>query len=119
VSITERVEDTGRFGRDAVKMVYGEKNEILKLNRRTYQRCIETTHVHSKVAICEAILKMHRENPYATVDEVLGDLQLILVESWNHFKTIDFTKSKMSVEDLIGENFSKFENRDSVVRCDH
>lgn len=103
MSILERIEDTGRFGREAVMLTFGPQSDVLKINKKTYQRCVELTHVHSKVSICESILKSHRENPYQTVDELLGDLQIVLAASWNHFRKIDPTKRLLSVEDLIGE----------------
>jgi hypothetical protein len=103
VDILAKVEDSGRFGRDSVRMTYGDKVESIKINRKNYQKFIELTHTHSKVSICEAILKSHKANPYKNVDELIGDLQLVLVESWSHFKKLDPNKRAITVEDLIGE----------------
>ncbi len=101
VSILERIESTSRFGRDSVRMTYGDKIPAIKINRHNYQRVIELTHTHSKVAICESLLKSHKADPYKSVEELIGDLQIILVDSWSHFKKLDPNKRTISVEDLI------------------
>lgn len=103
MSILDKIESTSRFGRDSVRMTYGDKVPAIKINRHSYQRVIELTHTHSKVAICESLLKAHQADPYKTVEELIGDLQIILVDSWSHFKKLDPNKRSITIDDLVRE----------------
>ncbi len=100
MDILKHVEKSDRFGRDAVALMYGQA-PLKKLNRKDYQDKIEKTHLHSKVSICAAILAEHKRNPYASVEDILGDLQVVLSDSWNEFRKLEPNKIKIEIEDLV------------------
>ncbi len=55
----------------------------VKIGKKAYLWEIELTHNHGKVEIARSLLERHLENPYKSVDELIGDIQLLLVESKN------------------------------------
>jgi hypothetical protein len=55
-----------------------------KISKKDYLWEIELTHNHGKVEIARSLLERHLENPYKSVDELIGDIQILLVESKNN-----------------------------------
>lgn len=98
--ITYEIENSQEFAKYSVSQVYG-KADRLKLGSYAFGRAVAIAHVHSKVSIVRAILNNHKVKPYQSVEDVMGDLQIILVDSWSQFRKIDPTKPPMTVEDLI------------------
>ena len=55
-----------------------------KISKKDYLWEIELSHSHGKVENMRALLERHLENPYQSVDELIGDIQLLLVDSKNN-----------------------------------
>lgn len=54
-----------------------------KISKKDYLWEIELSHCHGKVENMRVLLERHLENPYGSVDELIGDIQLLLVGSKN------------------------------------
>lgn len=57
--------------------------ESAKIGKKSYLWEVELSHCHGKVEIARSLLERHLENPYTNVDELIGDIQILLVESKN------------------------------------
>jgi len=68
-----------------VESRYGLQADKVKVCKKHYKRDMESCVLSGRSEMLESILKRHFENPYGTVDEIIGDLQLELVDSWNDF----------------------------------
>jgi translation elongation factor EF-Ts len=62
------------------------KAEHVKLGRKNYLWEITTIHLQGKIDVAELLLAAYVDNPHQTVEELLGDIQLILKESKNRLK---------------------------------
>jgi hypothetical protein len=62
-------------------------------------------HLSGKINVAEVLLKNHKHNPYVTVEELVGDLQLILIAAWTEFKTFNHSPemASISIEELVNE----------------
>jgi hypothetical protein len=77
----------------------------LKFTRQEYEKFVRSTHLCGKTDVAEKLLQAHQKNPYPDVDTLIGDLQLILTESFNEFRQVNNTRQnlqKISVEELCG-----------------
>ena len=61
------------------------KAERVKVGKANYAHDMESSIIMGKTETVERILNMHRKEPFGTVDEIIGQLQLDLVDSWNEF----------------------------------
>jgi hypothetical protein len=101
LDILKHVEDSGHFSRDAVTMMYGHDVPTKKINRKEYGDKIRKAHLHSKVSIAAALLAEHKRNPYASVNDILGDFQVILTDSWAEFRRLEPKHRMIDIEDLL------------------
>ena len=77
----------------------------IKLNRDDYRDLAHSMHLSGKINVTEIILKNHKTNPYRTVEEIVGDLQLVLMTSWNEFRTVNpsTVMGRLELEELVNE----------------
>ena len=54
-----------------------------KFSKKLYCEDIQATHIAGQLAMSRAIMDKHKKDPYKSVDELMGDLQLIAMESFN------------------------------------
>ena len=100
--ITEMLSDSGRFAREMATAKFKHADR-LKVNKKEYSEYTHASHLAGKTAICEAIIKAHSETPYNSIDELIGDLQLMLVQSGNQFRELNFKRGydKLSLERVM------------------
>ncbi len=73
----------------------------LKIRGKFFRDELFTASASSYGIMLELIKKAHKENPYESIDEIIGDMEMIVVEVLNEFQVVaGNVKSKMyKVED--------------------
>ena len=91
------------FSRLHARAVYGQEVLKLKMNRKRFTENSNYAHLIVRAFACEKVLKQHAIKPYETVDEVLGDIQIELVNCLNKFRgnTAYHSMPVYEVEDFI------------------
>jgi len=64
--------------------VFGKADRI-KFSKKLFTHYLESSFVCGRTEAIEKVLNKHRLEPFGTVDEVIGELQLEIVASWNDF----------------------------------
>lgn len=91
-----------QFANMHAKTLYGDAPK-LKINKDKFKNNSEYAHLIGRAFACETIMRRHNANPYETVDEILGDLQIEYTECVNQFrKDCAFHALKpLKVEDFV------------------
>jgi hypothetical protein len=102
--ITEELSDSCAIAVDLTKARFKDKATVV-VARQQYKDVIRSIHLSGKVNVAEIILRYHKTNPYQSVEEVIGDLQLVLASAWNEFKLVNPSTDmgKITIEELIDE----------------
>jgi hypothetical protein len=64
------------------RFVQGDRR---KFNKKLFYGDLEASYCAGVLGLIEELQKEHLKNPYDTIDEMLGDLQLLHVELFNDF----------------------------------
>lgn len=73
-----------------------------KFARREISSIVHDNLLLSRINVCEAILKSHKVNPYNTVDELIGDIQILMVNANDELRAVNgHYKIDFKLEDLI------------------
>lgn len=76
-----------------------------KFTRHEIKNYVQDNLLLGRLNACEAVLKAHKLQPYASVDELIGDLQIVLVHTNEQLRSSNMKHlQKVSVEDLIGDH---------------
>lgn len=74
----------------------------------------ESAFSSGQLSAVEAILNAHREDPYTDVDTMIGDMHLLIVHTWNHFRSLHAGKAMpltlekvMEDQGLLGTSVEK------------
>jgi hypothetical protein len=65
------------------------KADSVKMGKKNYIWEITTIHIQGKIDATEALLRAYVENPHQTVEELIGDIQLILRDAKNRLKVMN------------------------------
>lgn len=85
------------------RAIYGHETLKLKINKKMFRDNSKYAHLIGRAFTCEMILKRHSSDQYKSVDELLGDLQIEMVDTLNEYRlqTSYETMPKYRVEDFI------------------
>lgn len=73
-----------------------------KINAATFNKEVMLAHLVGRAFACQKIIEAHAEKPYATIDELIGDLQIEMVNCLNDFKkSSGAMMNTVRVEDLL------------------
>lgn len=73
-----------------------------KMSATTFKKETMLAHLVGRAFACQKIMDQHKANPYTSIDELLGDLQLELVNCLNDFKKSSGSIMKtVKIEDVI------------------
>lgn len=71
-----------------------------KFNKKLFYGDMEASYCAGALGLIEELHKENKKAPYATVDELLGDLHIIMVELYNDFASKNHV-SKTNLEETI------------------
>lgn len=105
--ILGRLEPAGKFANSMASARYGIASTA-KINVKEFRDTITTSYLAGMIAVSEAVAMMHKEDPYKNIDEMIGDLQLILHNShtqlskvhWQKIKPVSFSKILSDTTDI-------------------
>lgn len=92
--------DVAKYGRQIVAGDRFKACDRVKVHKTEFGALAHDNVLLGRIDTTEAILKAHKANPYPNVDELIGDLQIVLTESYNTLKKAPASK-QMKVEDLL------------------
>jgi hypothetical protein len=81
----------------------------------TFKKEVELAHLVGRAFACQKIIQQHIENPYQTIDEMIGDLQLEMISCMNGFKA----GSNAKMPKLTFENLTQYEVKEPNVPRSH
>jgi len=75
----------------------------LKIKSKWYSEEIMTTLAIGQAVLVEKIINSHKDNPYESVDELIGDLQLVAKDVLNQFNMKGGVKriTQYDIEDFL------------------
>lgn len=76
-----------KISKQITDSVYG-KADRLKMSKKFFSLYLESCIATGRVEAMENILNKHKAQPFNTVDELVGELQLEVVQSWNTFNKL-------------------------------
>lgn len=82
---------------------FGQADRI-KISRKFYAHDIEACILNGRSEAIEEILNKNVREPYGTIEELIGDLQLALVKNWNDFhKLYPLSTRPITIERILKE----------------
>lgn len=95
-------ENSNNFSKIHTRTFYGDAPK-LKVSREKFQNNSYYAHLIGRAFSCELLIKKHQAEPYQSVDELLGDIQIEMTECLNYFRDKGATRTmpKYKVEDFI------------------
>lgn len=72
------------LSKSVIEARFGQADRI-KISRKHFAHDIDSCVLSGRSEAIEKILNRHMANPYQSVDEIIGDLQLDLLANWNSF----------------------------------
>lgn len=82
---------------------FGQADRI-KISRKFYAHDIEACILNGKSEAMEEVLNKHIREPFGSVEEIIGELQLALVTNWNSFhKLYPLSTRPITVERILKE----------------
>jgi len=102
--ITQKLAISRKLAQELTEAKFKDAPRV-KIGRKDYFDVTRSMHLSGKINLAETILKTHASEPYRSIDEVLGDLQIVLSESWNEFRQVNRSElmGELNVTDLIHE----------------
>jgi len=64
--------------------LYGKADRI-KLSKKFFQHYLESCIITGRTEALEKVLNKHQMEPFGTVAELIGELQIEIVQQWNDF----------------------------------
>lgn len=90
-------------GKDIVQARFGQADRI-KVSRKFYSHDIEACILNGRSEVLEEILNAHNQEPFGSVDELIGELQLKLMNNWNDFhRLFPLSTRPITVERILKE----------------
>lgn len=86
--IVQKVVSSRKFATDVASSRFRQADK-LKMGFKNYVHDMATATSAGKVEILNVILQSHLDNPYRSVDEFVGDLQMLTVHSWNELQQLN------------------------------
>jgi hypothetical protein len=78
----------------------------------TFKKEVELAHLVGRAFACQKIIDQHIQNPYQTIDEMIGDLQIEMISCMNGFKA----GSNAKMPKLTFENLNQYEVKEPRAR---
>lgn len=90
--------------KDLIRAKFGTSDKA-KFNPKSYSCDLASLFFSGQTSIIEEILSRHNENPYQNQDEIIGDLQILLMEQWNEFRKLyPLTSKPLTLEQILDNN---------------
>jgi len=90
------------MGLAIVESRFGKQADRIKISRKHYAHDINSCVLKGRSEAVETILNRHKSNPYLTVSELLGDIQLDLVKYWGDFHKLFPTMTRpISIDHIL------------------
>ena len=80
---------------------YFKRAKKVPMRRATYLNDLNSIQLAAIAQVCEEIQNNHANDPYESADVVIGDLQIILTESFNTLQKLNGRDSRIGLEDLF------------------
>lgn len=95
--------DISEYTKSILRIHYPKiKNKVKQLNKRSMQKEIKAASYYGALCVCQEILDEHKRAPYKTLDEVIGDLQIVVVESYQRSRGImGLPIKEFTIEDVM------------------
>lgn len=80
------------------------KCERKKVGKKFYYEDLEASHLAGTLSALEELYNEHKKSPYKDVDEVVGQMQMLMTKYWNYYRLrYDFKKKPVQLEDFLSE----------------
>lgn len=87
-------------------LMNGEQATVKKINRKTLNKELRMTFTYGMHVAVLDILYKHKDNPM-TVDEIVGELQVLLTDTYNDMKTKNLLKiPNFDLETCLEQGYS-------------
>lgn len=101
-SLKDLLLNAAKTGRDMIKMPRLLSADRAKFSRKEISSIVTDNILLGRLNLCEAILKNHQNNPYQSIDELIGDIQIMMVDSNDELRSNNPKHPyRFKVEDLI------------------
>lgn len=101
--ITDMLEPVDGFARTMARAKFNQSDR-LKIAKPTWIKDMTAAHLIGKIEALETVLKSHAKRPYSDMDEMIGDIQILLADSWGHMHRINPTYTRpVSVERILSD----------------
>ena len=82
---------------------FGQADRI-KISRKFYQHDIESCILNGRSEAFEEILNKHVSEPFGTVEEIIGEIQIAIVDNWNQFhKLYPLATRPITIDKILKE----------------
>jgi len=73
-----------------------------KFNKNYFEKEIKAAGFNGVLNVCQHLLNNHTDNPYENVDVLIGDIQLLLVDSYDYTKkTLKLNIKNFTLDDCL------------------
>lgn len=88
--------------RPMINVRFGRQADKIKISRKAYSIDLESMSLSGRSEALEEIIKRHKDKPYGTIEEVIGDVQLLLLSNWNEFHRLWPTSTRsLTLEEVL------------------
>lgn len=94
------MKDIRQFAMDILAKRYGQADRI-KVSRKFYEEDIRGCVLTGRSEALEFLLHKHEAEPFGTVDEVMGEIQILLANNWNEFHRLFPTRTAPTTVERI------------------
>lgn len=93
-----------KYSRDITAKNF-KQAERVKLNRKLFDKEIRCSYSYGIFCIASELINQHKDNPYKSVDEVMADIQLVVVDNYKKVKReFNIKTADYSIEKCIEES---------------
>src|SRR5574343_394812 len=97
-----------------VKVRFGQADR-LKMNRIVYTNDMLSAHTSGRLESIQKLVDSHRNEPFKNVDEVMGDVQIIIKDAWNEFQKYNKQQClPLSLEQIMNNDMKVLKFRESA-----
>lgn len=101
--ITDMLEPADAFARTMARAKF-QQADRLKVAKPVWIKDMTAAHLVGKIEALEVVMKSHAMNPYLTVDDLIGDIQIVLADTWQKMHRINPAYTRpMSLEQIIND----------------
>ena len=79
------MDESGKFSRLHGRAFYGDSPKV-KLSKAKFEDNSKYAHLIGRAFTCEKLLERHKQDPYESIEVLLGDLQIEFVDCMNQFR---------------------------------